>query len=118
MTQLVAEQMLVILLAVVKTKSPEPPAAVGQQVGDAAADQHPNEVVVQRPSRLVVTRHGQLDQAHRVVDHSCSDCERTTALVAGDHERRLGPREEDSAVGLERMPLPLTERGASAAEDL
>ena len=69
MTQLVAEQMLVVLLAVVKTESPEPPAAVRQQVGDAAADQHLNEVVVQCPSRLVATRHGQLDQAHGVVDH-------------------------------------------------
>ena len=117
MKQLVAEQMLVVLLAVVKTESPEPSAAVRQQVGDAAADQHLNEVVVQRPSRLVVTGHGQLDQAHRVVDHGGSDCERSTALVARDHERCLGPREQEGAVGLKRAPLLVTERGAPAAED-
>ncbi len=118
MTQLVAEQMLVVLLAVLKTKRPERPAARRQEVRDATVDQHSNEVVVQRPPRLVVTRHSHLDQAHHVVDHSCSDCERATALVARDDERQLGPREDGGPGGPENMLLPVAERGASAVENL
>ena len=64
-----------------------------QKVCDTPTDQNPNEMVVKRPSRPVVTRESKLDKAHRVVDHGSGKCERMAAFVICKRERQLRLRE-------------------------
>jgi hypothetical protein len=91
MPQLIAEQVLIVLHVGLEPKGPERPSALGEKVGDAPIDQDSNEVVVKRPSRLVASRHGSEDQTCSVVDDGYGHCQRSTAFIASDHDRRFRP---------------------------
>ena len=55
MTQLVAEQVLIVLHIGRKPERPERPTSLRDKTPDAPRDQDPNEVVVKRPPRLVAS---------------------------------------------------------------
>lgn len=67
MTQLVAQQVLVVLHVGRKSECPERPSAPHKKIPDTLGDQASNQVVVECPPRLVADRHGHIDETHRVV---------------------------------------------------
>jgi hypothetical protein len=71
------------------TKCAERPAAIGHEVPDAPRDEGSNQVVVERPSRLLAIRPGYRDQAYRFIKHHSGPGNRGSAPVARDHERDL-----------------------------
>jgi hypothetical protein len=90
-TQLIAEQTLVLVHIGVETKGSKWAAAFREEVPNTARDQDSNEVVVKRPPSLVAARHGHADEANRIVDHCSRECERAPESVARDDERHLRP---------------------------
>ena len=90
MTQLVAEQVLIVLHASREPECPERPSSVGEEVSDTPSDEESDKVVVKRPPRLVACRHGVFDQAHHVVDDDRHHREWST--VFDRERRRLSPR--------------------------
>jgi hypothetical protein len=118
MTQLIAEQVLVVLHVPGKPECPERSSSVDQEVSDTPSDQEPNDVVVKRPPRLVARRHGVFDQTHRVVDHGGCDRHRSTVLIASDRESYLGPRDARADVVQPGLQVGLGEPVPLATQDV
>lgn len=117
MPQLIAEQVLVVEKIGVETKCSKWPAALPEEVLDAARDDNPNEVVVKRPPSLVAARHGQADQANRIVNHCCHEGERAPESVPRHNERHLRPFEHRLPARQDLL-LGLGRQRASALDDL
>lgn len=81
MTQLMAEQMLMMLETRCEPERTEWSTALGDQIGDAARDQRPYEMVMQRASRVVAQRDGTYDETHGFLDYHGRICKRESVLV-------------------------------------
>ena len=85
MTQPVTEQVLIVLHARRETERAKrrPPATRY----DTPTDQELNEMVMERPPRLVASCPGEPDHGYHVVDHCARNCERGTVFCARNSER-------------------------------
>jgi hypothetical protein len=98
MTQLVAEKALMVLNAVGKAKRPEYASALDQEILDAPNDQDSYQIVVKGIPRLMASRHGLLDETHRVIDHRRRDRQCLTVSIASHHDRHFRPCDQRSDI--------------------
>ena len=82
MTELVSQQVLIVLHVRREPERPEYPAARHDQVPDTPGDENVNQIVVKGPSRFVAIRNGPLDYARGLVDDDRRNGNRGTAFVA------------------------------------
>jgi hypothetical protein len=92
-TQFVAEEPLVVMNLRGKAEGPKRTTPITQEKLDATRDEKLNQMVVERPSRLVVARDGRIDEADTFIDHRRDDRQRRPSLVPRDPERNLGSSE-------------------------
>jgi hypothetical protein len=64
MTELIAEEVLVVAHVGSVPEGSERPFVLRQDVSHASGDQDPNQMVVERPPRLVASRQCETDGAH------------------------------------------------------
>ena len=118
MTQLITEQVLVVVQASREAEGPERTVALGQEISDIAGDEDSNELVVQSPPCLVGASHGHFDEAHRVVDDGSRDGERATTWVARDQKRHLRPCELCRPGEPHARQIGIGHRGVPRVDDL
>ena len=93
MTQLVAEQVLILLHIRGKTERPKWSLARRHEVPDPPGDENVNQVVVKRIPRQVAIRCGPLDQTRHLVDNSRRSSTRATAFIVREEQRHFWPCE-------------------------
>ena len=101
-----------------KAERSERPSPLGYEIPDAAIDQHSDEVVVKRPSRVVGPRHRNSDEANHVVDNDTRDCQRQPAVVARERDGSFRPREKRPEIAHRSTQLIIGQQLHSAAQDI
>ncbi len=115
--QLIAQQVLIMLHVSRILERPERPVVPGEEVPDTPRDQDSNQVVVERPPRLVASRHCELDSAHRVVDGGGQNCRRAVVSAASDHDGQSRPCQPCAETARPVIQLRLGQMVPLAAHD-
>ena len=116
-TELIAEQALVVLHVLGKPEGPERTSPVDQEVLDTPSNQDSNDVIVERPPRLVACRHGVFDQAHLVIDERRCHRNRVPVVIASHRENYVRAGETRVYMFQPVLKVGLGQRAPLAAQD-